>query len=141
MNIKRVEVIYGPASTMYGPNAFSGVINVITKDPGQYLKNNQSFGFNASAGAGTFNTKYIEATVAYKKAAFSFSLTGRMYYSDRPDLLHKNYGIMILKFLVMTQFTSITPQFLKGGPATSIWPPMVWILLASFTFIPEVITR
>jgi outer membrane receptor for ferrienterochelin and colicin len=31
-NIKRVEVIYGPSSTMYGANAFAGVINVITKD-------------------------------------------------------------------------------------------------------------
>jgi hypothetical protein len=28
-NIERVEIIYGPASTMYGPNAFAGVINVI----------------------------------------------------------------------------------------------------------------
>jgi len=33
-NIERVEVVYGPASTMYGPNAFSGVINVITKSGG-----------------------------------------------------------------------------------------------------------
>ncbi len=30
-NIERIEVVYGPASTMYGANAFAGVINVITK--------------------------------------------------------------------------------------------------------------
>jgi iron complex outermembrane receptor protein len=30
-NIKQVEVVYGPASAIYGPNAFAGVINIITK--------------------------------------------------------------------------------------------------------------
>ncbi|HMY44233.1 MAG TPA: TonB-dependent receptor, partial [Leptospiraceae bacterium] len=31
-NVKRVEILYGPASSLYGANAFSGVINIITKD-------------------------------------------------------------------------------------------------------------
>jgi len=31
-SVKRVEVIYGPASTIYGANAFCGVINIVTKD-------------------------------------------------------------------------------------------------------------
>ncbi|MCB1144820.1 MAG: TonB-dependent receptor [Leptospiraceae bacterium] len=29
--IKRIEIIYGPASAVYGPNAFQGMINIITK--------------------------------------------------------------------------------------------------------------
>ncbi len=36
-NIDRIEVVYGPASTMYGANAFAGVINVITKEPEQVV--------------------------------------------------------------------------------------------------------
>lgn len=32
-DIERVEVVYGPASAVYGPNAAVGVINVITKTP------------------------------------------------------------------------------------------------------------
>ncbi len=32
-NIERIEVIRGPGSAMYGANAFSGVINIITKTP------------------------------------------------------------------------------------------------------------
>ncbi len=32
-NVKRIEVVYGPGSALYGTNAVSGVINVITKDP------------------------------------------------------------------------------------------------------------
>ncbi|MCK4752522.1 MAG: TonB-dependent receptor [Planctomycetes bacterium] len=32
-NIKRIEVVKGPGSSLYGSNAFAGVINIITKDP------------------------------------------------------------------------------------------------------------
>jgi len=85
-NIKRIEVIYGPASTMYGPTAFSGVINIITKEPADYLKNKQSFGVNASAGVATYDTRYLDLSAAYKKNGFSFSVTGKFYYSDRPNL-------------------------------------------------------
>ena len=31
-NIKRIEVVRGPTSSLYGTNAFAGVINIITKD-------------------------------------------------------------------------------------------------------------
>lgn len=32
-DIERVEVVLGPNSTMYGPNAHNGLVNTITKDP------------------------------------------------------------------------------------------------------------
>jgi iron complex outermembrane receptor protein len=32
-DVDRVEVLPGPQSTRYGPNADGGVVNVITKDP------------------------------------------------------------------------------------------------------------
>ncbi len=85
-NIKRVEVIYGPASTMYGPNALSGVINVITKEPDDYIKEKRSIGMHANAGIGSYNTKYVDVSTAFKKGKFSFSVTGRFYHSDRPNL-------------------------------------------------------
>ena len=31
-NIKQIEIVKGPGSSLYGANAFSGVINIITKD-------------------------------------------------------------------------------------------------------------
>ena len=85
-NIKRIEVIYGPASTMYGPNAFSGVINVITREPSDFFKNNRSFGIHANTGIASYDTKYIDVSTAFKKGNFSFTVTGRFYKSDRPDL-------------------------------------------------------
>lgn len=35
-DIEQVEVILGPNSTMYGPNAHNGLLNTITKDPRKY---------------------------------------------------------------------------------------------------------
>ena len=71
---------------MYGPNAFAGVINIITKEPVDYLKNNQTFGINANAGIGSYGSKYVDISTALRKGIFSFSLTGRFYQSDRPNL-------------------------------------------------------
>lgn len=45
--IDRIEVVYGPASSLYGPNAVSGVINVITnrpKDVGTYASGVAMYG-------------------------------------------------------------------------------------------------
>ncbi len=33
-DIERIEVVRGPASAVYGANAFSGVINILTREPG-----------------------------------------------------------------------------------------------------------
>lgn len=90
-NIKQVEIIYGPASTMYGSNAFSGVINIITKQPTDFIKNNKSYGIDARAGSGSYNSKFADASYAYKKNTVSISITGRVNNSDRPDLSSQNY--------------------------------------------------
>ncbi|RYD57997.1 MAG: hypothetical protein EOP56_06915 [Sphingobacteriales bacterium] len=90
-NIKRVEVIYGPASTMYGPNAFMGVINIITKEPEDLIKPHHSIGIHANAGWGSYNSRYADLTVGYKKNLFSFTLTGRLYESDRHDLSSQSF--------------------------------------------------
>lgn len=38
-DIKRVEIIRGPASALYGSDAIGGVVAYTTKDPGDYFKN------------------------------------------------------------------------------------------------------
>jgi iron complex outermembrane receptor protein len=34
-DVERIEIIRGPASALYGADAFSGIINIITKNPGE----------------------------------------------------------------------------------------------------------
>jgi outer membrane receptor protein involved in Fe transport len=45
-DIKQIEVVRGPASVVWGANALSGVVNVITKSP----RENEGLGVNLSAG-------------------------------------------------------------------------------------------
>ena len=85
-NIKRIEIIHGPASTMYGANAFNGVINVIIKDPQDLIATGESAGFNAIGGFGAWNTRFIDFTFAAKHQALQFSVTGRVYKSDEMKL-------------------------------------------------------
>jgi outer membrane receptor protein involved in Fe transport len=84
-NIKRVEVVYGPASTMYGANAFVGVINVITKEPEEIYKE-KKIGISAQSNIGSWNTRYNDISIAGKLSDIAFSISGRNFYSDEMDL-------------------------------------------------------
>ncbi|GHB57739.1 TonB-dependent receptor plug domain-containing protein [Persicitalea jodogahamensis] len=89
-DVARVEVIYGPASTLYGANAFSGVINVITKN---YLKNtgtNKKLSFTGQTRGGTWNTRYLDGILTGKTKDVAVSVIGRYFRSDEMDL-SRNY--------------------------------------------------
>ncbi len=60
-NVKRIEVIRGPSSALYGTDAMSAIINIITK------KGEDIDGAAVSAGGGSFNTQkyYFEAGKKY----------------------------------------------------------------------------
>lgn len=83
-NIERVEVLYGPAAAVYGPNAFLGVINVITKDASGLEQD----GVNAQVDmiAGSWNSRGVDANILAKYGDLSLELTGRIYRSDEADL-------------------------------------------------------
>jgi len=67
--IKRIEVQKGPASVLYGFNAFDGIINIITKSP-EEIK-----GATAQFGGGAYGTISSAAVYAnsYKKLGFRLS--------------------------------------------------------------------
>lgn len=84
-NVERVEILYGPASTMYGANALVGVVNVITRDP-EVLAGKNKLGLKVNSGWGSFNTKYLDMTVAAQKNNISFSTTIKRFTSDEENL-------------------------------------------------------
>ena len=85
-NIERVEIIYGPATAMYGANAFLGVINIVTKTPKQTLSKNKKIGVNSQIGYGSYNTQLADVSMFIKSEKFSLILTGRIFNSDEQDL-------------------------------------------------------
>jgi outer membrane cobalamin receptor len=63
---ERVEVIRGPASFLYGSNAFGGVINIITKK-----QKKDGLEANARLKYGSFNTQKYMGSVGYRKSRFN----------------------------------------------------------------------
>lgn len=65
-NIERVEVVRGPASTLYGSNAMGGVINIITKE-----RKTDGFSTHANVSYGSFNTQKYAAGGGFMNNGFS----------------------------------------------------------------------
>jgi outer membrane cobalamin receptor len=83
--VRRVEVVRGNNSALYGANSIGGLVNVITPEPDR-------FGVNATAGIGSFGRRYLQAShsnwsdpLGYVVAA-SLNRTGDKFtYRDTAD--------------------------------------------------------
>lgn len=82
--IERIEVLYGPASAVYGANAFLGVINVITKKASA-LRDGENYS-DTRLQAGSFGTTGLDVTVASHETNYAYRLSARFFESDEPDL-------------------------------------------------------
>ncbi|BDI28661.1 TonB-dependent receptor [Capsulimonas corticalis] len=77
--IKQIEIVRGPGSTLYGANAFSGVINIITKTPQEIAAGTKTF---LTAERGGENGSAIESYAGGKSGAWSYSVGGGYNSSD-----------------------------------------------------------
>ena len=82
MSIDRVEVNYGPSSTMYGSDALGGVINLFTKAP--QLHNSKNWKTNGNmiyryASGQNENRQHIDFNIANHKWAFVSSFTNSRF--------------------------------------------------------------
>jgi len=77
---KRVEIVYGPASALYGPDAF-GVVNIITHDA------EQIDGLDLDAAGGSFSSSDVSVNMGKAVSEnVQFKVFGRFYRSDGQDL-------------------------------------------------------
>ncbi len=89
-NIKRVEIIYGPASAVYGPNAFQGIINIITKDGRE--NNGKTIAGKASIIHGTGRSWAADAGVTSQIGDLSLAMSARKQEGDDANKNASNYG-------------------------------------------------
>lgn len=86
--IKRIEIIKGPAARIFGQNAFTGAINIVTKTNGD-LKNNVGFQL------GSYNQQHATATLG--KSLDNASVMGHASinssegYRYNTDFQNQNY--------------------------------------------------
>jgi outer membrane receptor for ferrienterochelin and colicins len=83
-NIDRIEIIWGPASALYGNNAFGGVINMITR------KGVDINGLQLERGTGTLNTSFEKAAYGINKSGFDISFSASLYKTDGPRFTNRD---------------------------------------------------
>ena len=77
-NIKKIEIVKGPSSSLYGSEAMGGVVNIITEQA-QWNKLDASFRY------GRFNSTDANITGALKKQKWGLQLFGNRNRSDGFD--------------------------------------------------------
>jgi iron complex outermembrane recepter protein len=105
-DVERIEVIRGPSSALYGPNAVAGVINIITKHPDTSkmivnanlqmgTQNNRIMNGDIAGGVGKKFKYRVSGNYQYKERFqddfYVFELNKRMSY-DEMDTLHMYWG-------------------------------------------------
>jgi hemoglobin/transferrin/lactoferrin receptor protein len=87
--IKRVEILRGPASVLYGSNAIGGAVSYFTLDPGDIIKPGKDVGARLKTGYSSADDSWLKsATVAGRADQFD----GLLHYSQRDGHETESYG-------------------------------------------------
>lgn len=105
---KQVEFLYGPAAALYGADAVSGVVNIITE------AGNQTDGSWFSVGGGSFNSREYSFMSGFSGANNISLSVGAHWQESNRARLDKNYKSDFRKVDTSTDITPGEP-FISAG--------------------------
>jgi outer membrane receptor for ferrienterochelin and colicins len=83
-NVKQIEIIQGPASALYGADAYTGVINIITKNSGNTTEGSD-ISFALGSHDEVFDSRQISFNAITKEKNLGITLSGTIFNQDGPD--------------------------------------------------------
>ena len=87
--LKRVEILRGPASVLYGSNAIGGAVSYFTLDPQDIIKPGKNHGARLKSGYGSADSSWLNsATVAAREG----DIDGLLHFSQRNGHERASYG-------------------------------------------------
>lgn len=86
-DIEKIEVIRGPAAALYGPNAVTGVINIITRQP-----SNDGLYLQANSQQGNHQTSISNASVGYHSKKWDAIISGNYQHRDRTQTSYYEFS-------------------------------------------------
>ncbi len=100
-NIKQIEIVKGPSSSLYGSDALAGVINIITERP-------RGFSVHSAVRYGTNNTIDLTADANMTNDKLGIYVFGNRYSTEGYDLSPQNFGKTVSPFDNYTLNAKIT---------------------------------
>ena len=140
MILDRVEIIYGPSSTLYGSDALGGVVNLFTKQPQLYISNlssnkapwkvNGNLVYRYVNGQNE-NRQHVDVNIANNKWAYLTSFTnstfGDMRQGNKRAAAYPDFGKRLFYVVrennidvVKDNSTSVNIQKLSGYNQTDL---------------------
>ncbi|HAJ56242.1 MAG TPA: hypothetical protein DCL35_00550 [Candidatus Omnitrophica bacterium] len=117
-NIERIEVMRGPASSLYGSSAMGGTVHIITKEPPREGRKTE-----VSSGFGTFRTYQERLSHGQRIGNFGYLFTGSLLSSegirDNSSLNAKDFSIKAKQDITDDQRINVNAGFytsLVGSP-------------------------
>ena len=105
-NIKQIEIVKGPSSSLYGSEALAGVINIITNpltpDEGTNAKGDFSVRY------GTNQTADVSANASFRRNKVGLTLFANRYSSGGYDLSPEIFGKTVSPFVNYTFSPKLT---------------------------------
>ncbi len=103
-NIRQIEIVKGPSSSLYGSEALAGVINIITENP-------TALRGGLTARYGSNRTSDVAGNFSLKKSIAGLSLFANRYASGGYDFTPETFGATVSPFTTYTVSPKLTLDF------------------------------